>query len=315
MEIYDEVLKSSGRYARSNIAFVEAAINDYNNNSKPVAKKNNNSYANENNMVMENLIYRESATNRYHTFSETVRSALVTETLYKILVESVNDEVRNDTSSKSILRAIVSNYVNENGYMNILNRMRSASVTTSILHNIINENADKILKSVDKKNPDTFTITPAMKDEFFKQLDYSDSELISDAINRRVSDAMQDFITANTKDHEDITAALKKAQEKIAECPDDNELREGYEFNAKRANTEVRNRPKGVFHTMVSAMCESVIKHNEMHAEFMSEGKLNIEKIVSRTSLLYTFMEMLNTSRIDVINESFIDKIIKDLRS
>ena len=309
---YNDVFTASGRYARSNRAFVEAAIKNYDEKQKPVNVAHNDQFKNDRNMVMENMLYRDSVKNRYNSFSETVRAALVTETLCKILKESVSDEVRNDNTSVNILRAIVSNYVNENGYINILNRMRTASVSTSIMHNIITESAKKILESVDKSNPDTFHITPEMKDEFFKQLDYSDSDAISDAINQRVSDAMKDFVSANTKDHEDITGALKQAQEKIAECPDAN-LHEGYELKAKRIATEVRNRPKGVFHAMVTSMCESVLKHPEMHNEFMTEGHLNIEKIVSRTSLMYTFMEMLNTSRIDTVNEAFINDIIRDL--
>ena len=192
--------------------------------------------------------------------------------------------------------------------------MKTASVATSSMYNTINETATRIFESVDKDNPETFAIKPEMKDEFFKQLDYSDSAAISDAINRRVSDAMQDFVSANTKDHEDITAALQKAQEKIAEVPEEDvELREMYEINAKRAVTEVRNRPKGVVHSMVVAMSESVMKHPEMHDEFMFEGHLDMKKIVSRTSLMYTFMEMLNTSRIDIIDEVYIENIIKGL--
>lgn len=312
---YDENLVSSGRYTRSNRAFVEAAINEYENKSQPQAKpRREDPFASERMMVMENTGRREAITSRYHSFVETVNTSLVTEALYKIFKDSVDEAVREDNTSKNIMRAMVSQYVHENGYHNILNRMKTASVTTSCIYKAITETASKILESTDKGNPDTFFVKPEMKDEFFKQLDYSDSSAISDAINQRVSDAMQDFITANTRDHEDITTALKQAQDKISEIPeDDAELREAYEIKGKRAATEIRNRPKGLVHCMVTAMCESVMKHSEMHDEFMFEGRLDIEKIVSRTSLMYTFMEMLNTSRIDIIDEAYIDSVIKNL--
>lgn len=313
--MYDEMLKSSGRYARSNRAFVEAAINEY--ESKNVVDNKrilNDPYAKEREMVLENTGRRESGISRYHSFVETVKNTLVVETLYKILKESTNKEVQDDITSKNIMRAMVNEYVHENGYDIILNRMKTASVATSFMYKVITETASNILESVDKNNPETFVIKPEMRDEFFKQLDYSDSEAISDAINQRVSDAMQDFVTANTKDHEDITAALQQAQEKIANVPEEDvELRESYEIKAKRASTEIRNRPKSVLHNMIVAMSESVLKHPEMHDEFMVENHLNMKKIVSRTSLMYTFMEMLNTSRIDTINEAYIENIIKNL--
>lgn len=311
---YDENLVVSGRYSRSNRAFVEAAIEEYEEDIKPKAKeKRKDPFANERNMVLGNIGLRESAQSRYHSFVETVNTTLVIEAMYKILKESTDEYNQNDTGSRNVMRAMVSQYVHENGYHNIMNRMKTASVTTSCIYKAITETASKILESVDKGNPDTFFVKPEMKDEFFKQLDYSDTAAISDAINQRVSDAMQDFVTANTKDHEDITTALKQAQDKISDVSEDEELRECYEIQGKRAATEIRNRPKGVVHSMVEAMCRSIIKNKDMHDEFMFEGRLDMEKIVSRTSLMYTFMEMLNTSRLDTIDEAYIDSTIKAL--
>lgn len=312
--MYDEMLKTSGRYARSNRAFVEAAIAEYETSSKVVESARVRDFESEGTMVLESVMGRESTSARFTSFAQTVRTALVTESIYKIFKESMSDEIKNDRTSTSIMRAMVTEYVNENGYDTILNRMRTASSVTSSIYNTITETAKNILESVDKTNPDTFFIAPEMKDEFFKQLDYSDSQAISDAIHQRASDAMDDFVTANTKDHEDITAALQQAQEKIGNVPaEDDELRESYSMIARRKTTEVRNRPKGVFHSMVTAMCESVMKNADMHDEFMTEGRLNIEKIVSRTHLMYTFMEMLNTSRIGKVDEAFIEGVIKDL--
>lgn len=312
--MYDEMLKTSGKYARSNRAFVEAAIKEYEESARPVRTARTDAFATERIMVMESMMSRDANSRRYFTFAASVRSFLLLESMYKILKESVSEEIRNDHVSTSILRAMVSEYVNENGYIDIMNRMRTASVATSHLYNIITENATRILENVDKSNPDTFYITPEMKDEFFKQLDYSDSQAISDAIHQRVSDAMEDFVSANTKDHEDITAALQQAQEKIGDVPEEeDELRECYSMMGKRKVTEIRNRPKGVFHSMVSAMSESVMKNAEMHDEFMKESKLDMEKIVNRTHLMYTFMEMLNTTRIAKVDSVFIENVIADL--
>ena len=312
--MYDEILKTSGRYARSNRAFVEAAIAEHEASSQVSESTRVRDFESEGNMVLESVMGRESISARFTSFVQTVRTALVTEAMYKIFKESMSDEIKNDRTSTSIMRAMVTEYVNENGYDTILNRMRTGSSVTSAMYNTIIETATKILESVDKSNPDTFFITPAMKDEFFKQLDYSDSEAISDAIHQRATQAMDDFITANTKDHEDITAALQQAQEKIGSVSaEDDELRESYSMIAKRKATEVRNRPKGVFHSMVTAMCESVMKNHDMHDEFMTEGRLNIDKIVSRTHLMYSFMEMLNTSRIGKVDEAFIENVLRDL--
>ena len=312
--MYNDNFSISSRYKNSTKAFIDAITENYRIASEPEKQIYSRPYNEEAKEVLDTVARRDAYLNRYHSFSETVRNVLVTEAIYKIYKESTPVNLIKTHSDKSIMRAIVSQYVNENGYDSILDNMKSASATMSSIYNTITECTKAILENTDKSNPDTFVITPEMKDEFFKQLDYSNNEEMSKAINARVSDAMQDFITANTKDHEDITAALQQAQEKIAATPeDDTTLREYYEMKGKRAVSEIRNAPKGILHSMISAMCESVLRDPKAHAEFMKEGHIDMDKVVSRVSLMYTFLETLNTARIDVVNESYLEEVIKGL--
>lgn len=315
--MYDKDIKTPIRCANSTKAFVESAINLYENSNKSTKnKKYTTRYHEEADMLLESSLQKGEKMSRYHSFVESVKNSLVVETIYKIFKESVSEEIQKDHVSTSIMRSIVNQYVTENGYSNILNRMRTGSTTLSTLYNIVTEMSKSILESTDKEDTSTFSIAPEMKDEFFRQLDYSDSEAISDAIRSRVSDAMNDFITANTNDHEDITLALKQAQEKIEANPDsDDSVNEFYEMFAKQKISKIRNAPKSVFHTMVTTMCETVMKNKDTYAEFLNENNhLDIDKIVKRVSLMYTFMEMLNTSRIDIVDEVFIENVIKDLK-
>lgn len=313
----DEDITYGSRYAKTNKALVEAMVENYEESIKPEKKsKHRIPFEEEALDVLTKSATRDSSMDHYHSYCETVRTYFTTEALYKLMSESVDEYTRNDVTNASIMRAIISQYVNENGYDNILNRMKTASISMSCMYNVIAEACDNAVKCANCEDPSTFVITPEMKDDFFKQLDYNNSEAITDAIRARVGDAMDDFVTANKKDHDDIAAALQQAQEKIDANPEnaeDEELKEYYTMQAKRESTKIRNRPKSVLHSMVSAMCESVLKNKDMHDEFMTEGRLNIEKIVNRTKLMYTFMEMLNTSRLENVNSVFIESMISDL--
>lgn len=315
--MYDSDVKMPNR--RNGMkAFVESKIAEFEQNNAPEASKeyNPNKFVTEANMSMEAMAAREQANNRYLSFAETVRNSLVVEAMYNLFQKSVEPTILESHTEKSIMRAIVNNYVTENGYDNIMRRMKTASIFMSETYHAIDKTAKTVLESVDKNNPETFKITPEMRDEFFAQLNYSDSQAIADAIHDRVSDSMQDFITANTKDHEDITAALQKAQEKIADVdPDDVQLKEYYEMKAKREVSKIRNAPKNVFHAMVSSISEAVLRDPNNHTEFMTEGHINMDKVVSRTSLMYTFMEMLNTTNLDTVNSAFIEQVIADLKN
>ena len=312
-----EDIKLSNRYKNSTKAFVEAAIGNYEDKLPEKSKKTvyETAYEKESQMVMESVMQKYSVSSRYHSFSESVRNAIVVEGLYNMYSKCVPEAAMQDQTCRNIMRAIVNEYVQENGYDEVLNKMKRASVAMNELYTIITKSTKAMLEEVDKTNPDTFRVTSDMKDEFFSQLNYNDSEAITDAIKGRVADSMSEFITANAKDHEDINAALAAAQEKIADAPaDDNELQEAYQMQGKRAVNNIRNRPKNVFHAMVKSMSESVIKHPDSHAEFMHEGRLNMEKIVDRIGLMYTFMEMLNTTRIENVDEVFIEGVINDLK-
>ena len=307
----NENLKLSERRMKLNRTIMEAAISNY--NDKMSVKESASNRDENKEMVLEGTMNRENGLKKYQSFVEDVKNGLVVEALYKVFSEAVSEEIKSDLSNRNVMRAIVNQYVHENDYSSIMNKMRSASVPMNNMYNTIVESSKVILENVDKTDANTFKITSDMKDEFFKQLDYSDSAAISDAINARVADAMTDFITANSKDHEDITNALKKAQEKIDDTveSDNTSIAESYNIIAKREISKINSRPKSILHSMVSAMCESVITHPEMHSEFMNEGNIDMDKVVTRTTIMYTFMEMLNTAKLDKVDENTIKSMIK----
>lgn len=271
---------------------------------------------------------RDNSTTRYRSFSETVRNCLVVEALYKMYSNAIDPVLKADQSNRSIMRKIVTEYVNENGYNIILTNMRKASVPMCEMYNVINNSINSILEDCDQTNPDTFVIKNEDKDQFFNNLDCTNTEDVEEAISDRVSNAMADFINTNNNDHEEITNTLKNAQEKIdnvtsADDGEDNNeesittpdgnVQESYQSLARAKVNRIRTAPKGVFHSMVSALSESVLKHEDMHDEFMTEGHLNMDKIVDRTRIMYTFIEMLNTSRLDKVDEAFISETITNL--
>lgn len=312
--MYSDDFKMPKRYAAANKAYVESVVNEYNKKMENEPVRKNNVYS-ESDRIMETVARRQNTRNRYNSYSESIRTTLVTEALYNLFKESAPAKISSTPSDRSIMRAIVNEYVNDTGYTEILNRMKTASVPMSEMHNIIVNNTKAILEEADKDNPDTFVVTPEMKDNFFDQLNHSDSEDINNAIKDRVSDAMEDFVTANTKDHDDIQNALNKAQEEVGETPDnEEELKEYYVYKAKREAAEIRNAPKGVLHSMISSMCEGVIRNQDQNREFINEGHLDMDKITNRVTLMYNFLEMLNTTKLEKIDGAYLENVIEGLK-
>lgn len=312
-----EDLTISSRCAEINRRAVAESIAAFKESAKVSEddKKYRAPFQEEDNMLTRSMIEQANAQKRFSSFSETVRTVFLTEALYKVFKDSVMESSIKEPVDKSIMRSIVNQYITENGYGDILHKMKSTSVEMSKLYNVVTETVSKVLECVDKNKPETFAITNDMKDEFFKQLDYSNSDEISKAINDRVVSAMDNFVTANTKDHDDIENALQRAQEKINQAPEeDTDLKESYNYQAKREISGILNASKGILHSMITAMGESVMKHPEMQGEFMVEGHLDMDKVVRRTSMMYTFLEMLNTTKLEKINEAYLEDVIANLK-
>lgn len=315
MSIYDD-FKLSQKCANSTKAFVEASIANYENIGEDENDKKKTSFE-DSDVVVEAITRRSAKLNRYQSFVETIKNVYLTEGLYHMYRRSVPEIAIQNPSDRSIMRSIVSQYVQENGYDNIMRNMKSASVTMCNMYNTINEAVSETLDKVDKDDPDTFAVTNDMKDSFFDSLNNDNIEDVSTAINNRVADAMNDFVTANAKDKDSINAALDKAKEKIDKSNEkDEELKESYNYQARREISEIRNSSKGIFHSMVSALAESVIKSDDpsFKNEFMVENHIDMDKTISRATLLYSFVEMLNTSRLEKINSTYLESMINNLK-
>jgi len=315
--MYDNDVAMSIKRKSTMKAYVEAAIAEY----EGKASSGSEAHAVDGSLTEDAIISADTRARmaasraRYSSFSESVTASLVTEALYDLTSKSLLKELQESAECKQILRQIISEYVISNGATELLSKMETASVIMSEMYGTINKHRKKILEGVDKDCSDTFVVTPEMKDEFFKQLNYNDSEAVEDAIRDRVMGATQDFITANTKDHEDINTALQAAQEKIATDPEDNELREACEMKSHRAVNEIRNRPKNVLHAMVASLSESVVKNSSTYNGYINEnGSIKMEQIVSRAQTMYTFLEMLNTTSLDKVDACMLEGVIKGLR-
>lgn len=283
--------------------------------AEPTPKKTKNELVSKENIaILEAADRRKQSVNRYVSFSQTIRESAVVESLFKLYENSVPRNLNLDNDNLNIMRNIATSWVQEQGYDNVLNRMKMASVAMSERHSIIEAAADAILDKVDKEDPNTFVITPEMKDDFYAQLNYSDDQAITDTIKDRVSDAMTDFIDSNTKDHDEIMDILKTTEEKIDKKPEDKEMHEGYRELAARKTIDIKNRSKGLFHSMVAAVCENVIKKPDIYDELMYEGHLDMDKIVDRVALSYTFLEMLNTTRLEPATPESIQNILESYK-
>lgn len=298
--------------------YVGLCINDFNQrDSMHVNTESTSSALNEraqiNQSIMDTMSEKANLHNRYAKFIHDTKTALLSEALFKIYKESEGINIQHD-GDNSVARNLIYNFIEEQSANDLLFSMRNKNATTSEIANVIDKYYHKILESVDKKDDSTFTIPSDLKDNFFKDLNVCDTGEATAAINMRVTDAIDEFISKNIQTKAEIEKTMKETQEKVSLAKTD-VAKENAELRGKYKINTIRNRkPCNVFGAMVTNMAESVMKHKELSEQFITEGKIDMQKIIDRTKIMYSFLEMTNTLGLVNVNEDYITEVLESMK-
>lgn len=289
-----------------------------------------------NNEIVENQrkIYTESVLdtktkfnnnyNRYANFIDDTYKMFMAESFYTIFSESVPIEYKMDKSSEGFMRSMVYDFINENGVYDVLNKMKYKSPYLSNLYNAIAEATEEI-KEENKFDPSQdkeYEISTSVIEKFVD--DTKDRDEIVNIISKKVADAIEEFVKQNQKDHEKIKELSQAASDKIDEerekidnkdlSEDEmNELEESYTIVAKSQLAKIRNRPRSVLESMVINVGESVLKDERLKDKYTIEGHVDMDKIMGKCVMFYTFLEMVNTINLERVDEEYINSFLNAL--
>ena len=79
----------------------------------------------------------------------------------------------------------------------------------------------------------------------------------------------------------------------------------------RRINEMKANKPKNTFHYMVESLTKTALKDPNMRERYMTENTINMNNIVHTATVLYGFLETLNTTQ--MVNESYIMNYLKSV--
>lgn len=68
-------------------------------------------------------------------------------------------------------------------------------------------------------------------------------------------------------------------------------------------------RPMQLLEAMVNNISKDAVKNPENFLLLITEGTLDVESVMEKTVVLYTFLETLNTAKIENIDEVFIKDV------
>lgn len=249
-----------------------------------------------------------------------IKEAFVSECIYKLYCESVAFPMT--SRDRVIARNLVNKFVIENGAGNLIGTFSTENMILSEFSRISQKYYDKVLESCDKHEECEFTgqigsqvLDQNVVDDFYKELENIDTSDASKAIKDRVADAVSDFIDTNTANKIEFEEIIKTAQDKVASINGaDDAVAESYISMARRKINEKKNATDvNVFGYMVEALTTSVFKDESLKSRFVHEGSVDMDGIVESAQLIYTMLEMVNTTNMVNVDEEFINGYLTNL--
>ena len=244
-----------------------------------------------------------------------VKESFIAECIYKIFKESVAFPMTaNDTI---VAKNLVNNFVHENGAQRLIDSFATKNLMLSEFSRICSKYYDKVLEGCDsKKCKDEFgakLIDNETVNDFYKEIEEVDVTDASKLIKERVADAVSEFIDTNSANKIEFEDIINQAKEKAAVTKDE-AVAESYISMAQRDILEARTNAKSnVFGYMVEALTTKTLTDSGLGARYIHEGSVDMNGIVDSTQLIYTMLEMVNTTNMINVDENFVSDYLINL--
>ena len=284
-----------------------------------------------------------------NNFSEQVRTDLLTKCLYDGMLKKVLKEQYANKHEKALAKNLVKNFIKEHGTINLINSFKNKSVYLNewyedivAYHDAIMEQATAVAVSVGIPEKNIFEIEDKTIKDFIIDTKDTIPHDITKIITNRVEDAVSDFVDSNKKQKEELRKVYEKAKQKLDTIDNmDDTINSNdplmQDFNGD-PNTELdpkynvqqeavrmirskqrsfREQAKNVFSIMTDNTLE-VIHRNQIIKEAYTTGlnnRIDFQKLVNDTKVMYSFMECVNTLGIVDLDENEIASILNKMKN
>ena len=280
-------------------------------------------------------------------FSESVNSRLLECCLYQGMLKPVLKEQFCNSHERKLGKTLVRNFIKEHGAFNLIQSLKDKSCYLNEWYDAIKGyhtammNEAKEIAQEGIPEAELFDI----EDDTIKKFVFDTKSIIPKDITKmitsRVEDAVNDFIDQNKKQKEEIKKVYEKAKEKVASLKDTIDPNDPsfQDFNGD-PNTELdpkygdqvqeqamamvrgkqrafREEATSVFSILSKNTLEAIHRNQAIKESYSvgMVGRLDFQKAINDTKVMYSFLECLNTLNIMDLNESTLSKLLTDMKN
>lgn len=316
-------MRNSGSYARL-IQEDRASRIDKEEKDKKKEQKNDKKKYDEYEETMNRINEVNNRKNIYHKKVRALKESLMYECIMDLFNKSLGTQIP-DEMNENLKKNLVTKFIKEQGVESLLGRFHTKNYLLSEYYRMTNKYTDLMLE--DKKDEDSddediaIDVNLDFDDDFLDDLKSDDIEDVADEIKHRVCMAIDDFVEKNTKDQDKLKDIIQDTQNTIAKKnkkeeskEDKEEMKEAYEYIAKGKMNNIQSRRKGIFESMVTNIANASFKNPALKHIYNEGAGLDVESIVENTKVIYTFLEMLNTTKMTDVNEQYITEMLDSFK-
>lgn len=252
----------------------------------------------------------------YNKFLTESKDFLVVEAMNQMLLQCLPNDL--DPQLKAVGKNCCENFVKEEGTNNILRRCKNTLFLCEF-SNIVEETYKKVVHGAADNKADEFEIDNSTMKDYYDKLRGMNYEPMCKTIITRVADAERDFVTSNIKDREQIESAAEKAKDKIDAIRTKDEdtaedIKEEFTIMYKKEVNNIENRRRNILESIIRHMGKNIVSDDNSRNGFVQEnGKLNMNRIIDTSEVMYTFLEMVNTIQLKEVNAAYLESVIKSI--
>lgn len=267
----------------------------------------------------QGVIARRSLPVKYNNFITSVKEEFLGECVYLVFNESLNIFDRKSKKQEYVKKALVKNFIQEQGVDVLLRRFRNKNALLSEFALIVDNAVKKVTESTDNYNINSWTVDTDIKDRFIDDLEKCNSKEAIITITDRVTDAETDFVSDNLDKKTKINDILEKKKDRLAaisEKPMKPEEKAGLEESVStmydRKIKAIRNRHiSSIYQVVAESMIKNALSDKDLKEIYIKEGNIDIDTVLEDAGIIYTFLETLNTT--EMVDNDYINKFVNNI--
>ena len=83
----------------------------------------------------------------------------------------------------------------------------------------------------------------------------------------------------------------------------------------KKEVNNIENRRRNILESIIRHMGKNIVSDDVSRNDFIQEsGKLNMNRIIDTSEVMYTFLEMVNTIQLREVNAEYLEGVLKSIK-